>query len=38
MPELAEDSLRVLEYNYPDHPYFTGSEEKGFFSKLWPFD
>jgi len=38
MPELAESSLEVLEYNYPDHPYLTGKDEKeGFFSKLWPF-
>lgn len=38
MPELADDSLKVLEYNYPDHPYLTGKDEKkGFFSKLWPF-
>jgi outer membrane protein assembly factor BamD len=38
MPELAESSLEVLEYNYPGHPYLTGqTEKKGFFSKLWPF-
>jgi outer membrane protein assembly factor BamD len=36
LPELAEDALRVLALNYPDHPYIVG-EEKGFFSKLWPF-
>jgi outer membrane protein assembly factor BamD (BamD/ComL family) len=38
MPELADDSMRVLEHNYPDHPAVTGeSEEKGFWGRLWPF-
>jgi len=37
MPELADDALRVLELNYPDHPYVTGEDDdKGFFSRLWP--
>jgi len=36
LPELAEDTMRVLVLNYPDHPYVTG-ETKGFFRKLWPF-
>lgn len=36
LPELAEDTMRVLVLNYPDHPYVTG-EKKGFFRKLWPF-
>ena len=36
LPELAEDTMRVLVLNYPDHPYIVG-EEKGFFGKLWPF-
>lgn len=38
MPDLAEDAIRVLALNYPDHPYLTGaSQDKGFFSRLWPF-
>jgi outer membrane protein assembly factor BamD len=36
LPELAEDTMRVLVLNYPDHPYVTG-ETGGFFRKLWPF-
>jgi len=39
MPELADDALRVMELNFPDHPYINdGRREKGFFSRLWPFD
>jgi len=38
LPELAADALRVLELNYPEHPYLTGQHEKGFFSRLWPFN
>jgi outer membrane protein assembly factor BamD len=38
MTELAEDALRVLELNYPDHPYLTGHGKEGFFSKLWLFN
>lgn len=37
LPELAEDTMKVLVLNYPDHPYVTGEPESGFFSKLWPF-
>lgn len=37
LPELADDALRVLELNNPDHPYLTGLEDKSFFSRLWPF-
>ena len=36
LPELAEDTMRVLVLNYPDHPYVVG-EKDGFFRKLWPF-
>jgi len=36
LPELAEDTMRVLVLNYPDHPYVTG-EKDGFFSRMWPF-
>lgn len=38
MPDLAEDALRVLKLNYPDHPYLTGNRGEGFFSRLWPFN
>lgn len=38
MPELADDAIRVLELNYPDHPYLTGRKKEGFFSRLWPFN
>lgn len=37
LPELAEDTMKVLVLNYPDHPYVTGASKKGFFNKLWPF-
>jgi len=37
LPELAEDTMKVLVLNYPDHPYVTGDSGKGFFRKLWPF-
>jgi len=37
LPELAEDTMKVLVLNYPDHPYATGKSKSGFFSKLWPF-
>ena len=36
LPELAEDSMKVLALNYPDHPYVTGDSKKGFWGKLWP--
>lgn len=36
LPELAEDTMKVLVLNYPDHPYVVG-EKGGFFSRLWPF-
>jgi len=37
MPELAEDTMKVLALNYPDHPYVTGDTKKSFWNKLWPF-
>jgi len=37
LPELAEDTMKVLVLNYPDHPYVTGESDHGFFRKLWPF-
>ncbi len=36
LPELAEDTMRVLVLNYPDHPYVVG-EKDGFFRRMWPF-
>lgn len=36
LPELAEDTMRVLVLNYPDHPYVTGGKD-GFFRRMWPF-
>jgi len=36
LPELAEDTMKVLVLNYPDHPYVTGDSNKGFWGKLWP--
>ena len=39
LPELADDTLRVLELNDPQHPYITGGRKNdGFWGKLWPFD
>jgi outer membrane protein assembly factor BamD len=37
--ELAADSRKVLETNYPQHPYLSGDwpDGQGFFSKLNPF-
>ncbi len=37
LPELAEDAMKTLTLNYPDHPYVTGESKQGFFRKLWPF-
>jgi len=37
LPELAEDTMKTLVLNYPDHPYVTGEKKQGFFRKLWPF-
>lgn len=38
MPDLAEDAMRVLKLNYPEHPYLTGNRGESFFSRLWPFN
>ena len=37
LPELAEDTMKVLALNYPDHPYVTGNSKQGFWGRLWPF-
>ena len=36
---LSEDALRILQQNYPEHPYLAGKwpNFEGFFSKLNPF-
>ena len=36
LPELAEDTMKVLALNYPDHPYVTGDRDEGFWGKMWP--
>ena len=36
LPELAEDTMKVMVLNYPDHPYVTGESGAGFFCRLWP--
>ena len=35
MPDLADDALRVLAHNYPTHPYLTGDEDAGWWSRMW---
>src|SRR5210317_309493 len=37
LTELADDTMKVLVANYPNHPYVTGERDRGFFSRLWPF-
>lgn len=36
LPELAEDTMKVLALNYPDNSLVTGESKKGFFRRLWP--
>ena len=36
LPELAEDTMKVLVLNYPNHPYVVG-KKKGVFRRMWPF-
>lgn len=39
MPELADDALRVLEYNYPQHPFVTGEDaDDSWWERIWPWD
>lgn len=39
LPQLAADSMSVLELNYPDHYYVLGKKKKKSWSqRLWPFD
>jgi outer membrane protein assembly factor BamD len=39
MPLLAQDSLQIMELNFPDDPYITGEGSKrSWFGWLWPFD
>ncbi len=37
LPELAEDSMRVLKLNYPDHPLVVGKKTTHWYSWMWPF-
>lgn len=37
LPELADDTMKTLVLNYPDHPYVTGEGDRSFWSKMWPF-
>lgn len=36
LKELAQDTQRVLEMNYPDHPFLKPKEKEGFLSRLLP--
>ena len=37
MPELADDAVEVLEYNYPEHPFLTGEDQRdSWWDALWP--
>jgi len=36
LPELAEDTMKVMALNCPDHPYVTCEKDEGFFRGLWP--
>src|SRR5690606_13384798 len=37
LPELAEDTKKVLALNYPEHPLVTGKKDKRWYSWMWPF-
>jgi outer membrane protein assembly factor BamD len=37
LPELAEDTMKIMQLNYPDHPLITGEVEEGFWGRVWPF-
>lgn len=37
MPDLAESSVQVLEYNYPEHPFLAGTEDRNsWWNRIWP--
>ncbi len=36
LPELAEDTMKIMALNYPDNAYVTGDTKEGFFKRLWP--
>ena len=39
MEDLKADSERVLQQNFPEHPYITGKDpNRGFWSRIWVFD
>jgi outer membrane protein assembly factor BamD len=37
LTELADDTMRVLVANYPNHPYVTGERDRHWWNWLWPF-
>jgi len=37
LPELAEDTMKIIALNYPDSPLVSGKhKKKNFFKRLWP--
>jgi outer membrane protein assembly factor BamD len=36
LPELAEDTMKILALNYPDHPAVTGETKKSIWRRMWP--
>ena len=36
LPELAEDTMKVMVLNYPDHPLVTGEKQENFWGRMWP--
>ena len=39
LPELADNTMAVLELNYPDNYYVQGRKKKrSWADRLWPFD
>lgn len=37
LTDLADDTMRVLVANYPNHPYVTGERGRSWWRRLWPF-
>ncbi len=38
LTDLSEDAVRVLQSNFPQHPYLTGkSQDESWLEKIWPF-
>ena len=39
MPDLANDAIQVLEFNYPEHPFLTGADDRdGWWNRIWPWN